>query len=140
MNRLFKLLVVLMLALLNGCAYTHMVHNVTSQPIGDVTVYSGPRSFGHGVIIPKACSGYAGDIKFRKSDPPEIEWTTSTGETKREKVFLERNPGTFYQTHFVISDKGVTAYFLPEEHTADEWLDFLVKIGARNPKSSFEAK
>jgi hypothetical protein len=129
-----------MLALLNGCAHTHMVHNVTDKSVYNVTVYSGERSFGHGILISKSDKAYCGDIKFRKSDPPEVEWTTSAGETKREKVFLEKNPGTFYQTHFVISDKGVTAYLLPEEHTADEWFDFLVKIGECNPKSSFEAK
>jgi len=122
------------LIFLVGCEYKHVVHNTTGAPIYNVSVYSKSLSFNHGVISSNSFSSFLGDIKFSPLKDPRISWNTENGEEHLADVSLSRWPWLIYETHFVISEQGVTAHFFPVSRASKKRREFLAEIREKGEK------
>lgn len=96
-----------LLALCTGCSHMHRVVNTGDSMLYAVTVQSGDRKCGHGLIPPTCYKTYSGSMKISRNPPPVVSWKmTEHGDLVSQEVKLDYSLGR-REVIFEIDGKAV---------------------------------
>ena len=83
-----------LLALCTGCSHMHRVVNTGDGMLYAVTVQSGDRKCGHGLLPATCYKTYSGSMKISRNPPPVVSWKmTEHGDFVSQAVKLDYNLG-----------------------------------------------